>query len=304
MAVNKLVDSTQLDADLTSVANAIRAKSGGSSQLAFPAGFVSAIGDIPSGGGDSETIDALVSGQMGNKSYTFTVSSMNSRVFANTKGAFSVTMPNLTQVNVTYAAEESEIVSFSAPLLTKITSGMFSKCRHLTSVSFPALTEIANTRAFGECTSLTSVCFPNALTGDESFYGCTALVSAVVGSLGTKWKQFLGCSSLEAIDISDGNINTMAQNCSALNTLVLRKSNGLIALAGTNAFSGTPFANGGTGGTIYIPKALYDHLGDGTSSDYQAATNWAILHGYGTITWAKIEGSIYETQYADGTPIT
>lgn len=51
MAVDKLVDSTQLDADLTSVANAIRAKSGGSSQLAFPAGFVSEIGAIPSGGG-------------------------------------------------------------------------------------------------------------------------------------------------------------------------------------------------------------------------------------------------------------
>lgn len=37
--------------DLTRVANAIRAKSGGSSQLAFPSGFVSEIGNIPSGGG-------------------------------------------------------------------------------------------------------------------------------------------------------------------------------------------------------------------------------------------------------------
>lgn len=50
MAVDKLVDSTQLDVNLTSVANAIRAKSGGSSQLAFPAGFISEIGNIPSGG--------------------------------------------------------------------------------------------------------------------------------------------------------------------------------------------------------------------------------------------------------------
>ena len=47
------VDSTQLDSDLTSVANAIRAKSGGSGQLAFPSGFVSEIGNIPSGGGTS-----------------------------------------------------------------------------------------------------------------------------------------------------------------------------------------------------------------------------------------------------------
>ena len=51
MAVDKLVDSTQLDSDLTSVANAIRTKGGTSAQLAFPAGFVSAIGNIPTGGG-------------------------------------------------------------------------------------------------------------------------------------------------------------------------------------------------------------------------------------------------------------
>lgn len=51
MSVDKLVDSTQLDSDLTSVANAIRTKGGTSAQLAFPAGFVSAIAAIPSGGG-------------------------------------------------------------------------------------------------------------------------------------------------------------------------------------------------------------------------------------------------------------
>ncbi len=51
MSVDKLVDSTQLDSDLTSVANAIRTKGGTSASLAFPADFVSAIGAIPSGGG-------------------------------------------------------------------------------------------------------------------------------------------------------------------------------------------------------------------------------------------------------------
>lgn len=51
MAVDKLVDSSQLDADLTSVANAIRTKGGTSAPLDFPAGFVSAIQAIPTGGG-------------------------------------------------------------------------------------------------------------------------------------------------------------------------------------------------------------------------------------------------------------
>lgn len=51
MSVDKLVDSTQLDADLTSVANAIRTKGGTSAQLAFPAEFISAIQAISGGGG-------------------------------------------------------------------------------------------------------------------------------------------------------------------------------------------------------------------------------------------------------------
>ena len=56
MAYDKLVDSTQLNADLTSVANAIRTKGGTSAQLAFPAGFVTAIGNISGGGGGSATL--------------------------------------------------------------------------------------------------------------------------------------------------------------------------------------------------------------------------------------------------------
>ena len=54
MAVDKLVDSTQLDADLTSIANAIRTKGGTSAQLAFPADFISAINAISGGGGGGE----------------------------------------------------------------------------------------------------------------------------------------------------------------------------------------------------------------------------------------------------------
>lgn len=49
MSVDKLVDSTQLDSDLTSVANAIRTKGGTSAQFAFPNGFVQAIDAIPTG---------------------------------------------------------------------------------------------------------------------------------------------------------------------------------------------------------------------------------------------------------------
>lgn len=47
MALDKLVDSAALDANLTSVANAIRAKGGTSGPMAFPTGFVSVVEAIP-----------------------------------------------------------------------------------------------------------------------------------------------------------------------------------------------------------------------------------------------------------------
>lgn len=60
MSIDKAVDSTQLDADLTSVANAIRTKGGTSASLAFPADFVSAIAAIPTGGGSSAETGSFV----------------------------------------------------------------------------------------------------------------------------------------------------------------------------------------------------------------------------------------------------
>lgn len=81
MAVDKLVDSAQLDSDLTSVANAIRAKSGGSSQLAFPAGFVSAIQAIPSGGGGNfELIGTKVFSNLSEYTDTATAETLDTEI--------------------------------------------------------------------------------------------------------------------------------------------------------------------------------------------------------------------------------
>ena len=46
MAYDKVIDSAQLNADLESVADAIRNKGNTTEKLSFPAGMVSAIGDI------------------------------------------------------------------------------------------------------------------------------------------------------------------------------------------------------------------------------------------------------------------
>lgn len=51
MALDKVVDSAVLDAGMTSVANAIRAKTGNAATLAWPDGFETAIAGITGGGG-------------------------------------------------------------------------------------------------------------------------------------------------------------------------------------------------------------------------------------------------------------
>ena len=172
-------------------------------------------------------------------------------------------------------------------------------------------------RAMDSCTSLQTA-FVSGLTIAPSgiantwyaFNGCTNLktlvmirsTSGVFGSYAVS-----GCKLLEKVDLS--NFSSLNGSCFAstaknnFKTLILRRTS-IVSLSNVNAFNDTPFKSGGTGGTIYIPKSLYDHLNDGTSLDYKSATNWSTVNGYGTITWATIEGSIYENSYADGTPIS
>ena len=110
-----------------------------------------------------------------------------------------------------------------------------------------------------------------------------------------------GCTSLKAFDIllAAGSNKIQQQfwyGCSNFDTLIIRATSGVAELSNINAFKNTPFASGKAGGTLYVPSALV--------SAYQAATNWSTILGYSTNSIAAIEGSIYETQYADGTPIT
>lgn len=111
---------------------------------------------------------------------------------------------------------------------------------------------------------------------------------------------FKGCSNLEAVDIGTAyNWKFETENfgqCSKLSVLVIRKNSVVELTGGVNVFISTPFASSGTGGTLYVPQALI--------TDYQAATNWSTIIGYANNQILPIEGSIYETQYADGTSIT
>lgn len=96
MAVDKLVDSSQLNSDLTTVANAIRTKGGTSASLAFPSGFVSAIQAIPTGGGSATIAKATATATLTSaaSSISFTGLSGNPTSFAVTSAANIATSTN------------------------------------------------------------------------------------------------------------------------------------------------------------------------------------------------------------------
>lgn len=77
MALDKAIDSAQLDENLTAVADAIRAKGATSGAMAFPDGFVEAVGAIQAGGSDPyEKLIEFLNGSITNLDVT--VSSVNS----------------------------------------------------------------------------------------------------------------------------------------------------------------------------------------------------------------------------------
>lgn len=193
------------------------------------------------------------------------------------------------------------LTEYSSDDVTTVTPYAFNG-NQITTVSLPNCISLGN-NAFRALSSLTALYIPKVTTLEaDALNGVSNLtVLALPAYVTSTTRSLQNMTRLATIDFGP-NANVFGQlSGSALTTIIIRKST-VLSLGSTNYLSAT-FANGGAGGTIYIPKVLYDHLGDGTSLDYKAATNWSTIDGYGTITWAQIEGSQYENYYADGTAI-
>lgn len=319
--------------DLTSVANAIRIKGGTSAQMAFPAGFVSAVQAIPTGttptgtksisitqngtttedvtnyasaeitvdvqggGGDLDFQAALISGVF-DKDYTIPGTTIG-RAFANCTGNVSLIFPDVTTLRVTnYTFENSVFSSISFPKLTGNVGAAFHgfKGSHIYANQ---ITAVGN-EAFASCSNLKDAFFPLlTTTSTNCFNSCSSLTVGVFGNIGSAYYQFRNCSKLESVDFigefQNNKVDNSFDGCTVLSVVVLRSTD-LIPLTNLSAFQNTPFASNGSGGTLYVPSALI--------STYQSATNWSTILGYANNQILPIEGSIYETQYADGTPIT
>lgn len=307
MALDKLVDSAQLDADLTSVANAIRTKGGTSASLAFPAGFVSAIGDIPTGGGGISLDDIATNTEpsgaiiLGNA-----VTEIAEYAFAK-KPITSVSAPEATDI-LAYAFRSCpNLKGLYFPKVTKVWTEAFivSAVEELTDAQFPLLTDLIQA-SFGTMTSLKKVFLSRLATVPAYCWdACSNLETAVLPNSASTGGQgiFRNCSKLAAVDMNKGNIqNNTFNGCSVLKTLVIRSSTA-VTLSNINAFGNTPFASGKTGGTLYVPNSLL--------STYQSASNWSTINGYTNNQIKSIESTHTDpnapidltTHYADGTLI-
>lgn len=253
------------------------------------------------GGGDSTLIDELVTGVFV-RNETFNQTTIGG-VFANTSGAYDIALPNVTTLRrISYTFDQSTLNSVSMPSYTDDAYNIFrsSKIPH---ISVDNLSSINQNNAFDSC-SIQKAFFPKAVIGTsgtphDAFNNCKSLTVAVIKALGNTYYAFRGCTALTAVDILDNTTNNKIdnafQNSTAFETLIIRAET-MYPLTNTSAFNGTKFASGSTGGMLYVPSALI--------SSYQSASNWSTILGYANNQIKAIEGSIYETHYADGTPIS
>ena len=126
--------------------------------------------------------------------------------------------------------------------VTSIRSRAFEDCSDLTSVTIPNSVTSIGVYAFFNCTSLASMTIPNSVTsiGDDAFYGCNNLTSVIipnsVSTIGSG--AFAGCSGLTSVTIPN-SVTTIYSyvfsGCSGLTSVTIPNS---VTTIGLCAFSG------------------------------------------------------------------
>jgi hypothetical protein len=218
--------------------------------------------------GSSEGIATkLIDGSI--TSITSNVTSIKVRAFEGCTNLTKANFPQCTSIGVETFKNCTSLTEASFPQCTSIGDSAFRDCRGLTKASFPQCTGMGY-NAFIYCTNLTEINFPVCTNvGMTAFEGCISLTKVsfpVCTNVGMA--AFNGCTNLTEISFPQcTSIGGSAfKNCTSLTSIYLNVSS-VPTLSGTNAFAGTPIANGE--GSIYVPASLYE--------EFCNATNWNVF---------------------------
>ena len=276
---------------MTSIANAIRAKTGGSATMT-PGQMPAQIASIPSGGSVGITREVSAQGvyQMPAQSFTFSLPANATDVGAR---ALSNAFRECTGIT---SADLGSITGVSGRSAFYYA---FYGCTSLASANFGSLAAVSEKDAFNcafyGCTSLASANFPllTTISGNDAFYyafyGCTSLASINLNALSTisgssiMSSAFENCTNLTSVNfaslstISGGNALSYAfRGCTSLTSIsfpALTSS----SFPGTvvNQLSG--LVSGVTGCTLHFPASTQAKIETLTGYPNFGGTNTTVL---------------------------
>ena len=269
------------------IAEAIREKTGATDTYK-PAEMPDAIAAIAGAGED--TLALACSGRITEYSND-TLTTFTYPVFYGNTELNKINLPKVTSIpNYAFYGCTWLFDPIDFPIVKTIGDRAFQDCVYINNINFPEV-ETIGAYAFYRCSQLNSIDFPIVKTiGDRAFYECSGVTSInlpLVTSTGTYsftrnsfskvilpsatdigQATFYNCSSLTFVDLPVATAipsNTFF-SCANLATLILR-SNTMVTLDNTNAFTSTPIANNSSSGFIYVPSALVD--------TYKADSKWS-----------------------------
>ena len=250
--------------------------------------------DVTQGGGGI-SIDDIATNAEPSGNITLTVSSVGDHAFRNKMGILSLASDTVQTVGTASFLDCKGLVTVDLPNATNLGRESFAYCDNLTSVNVPNVTTLSGVNAFRE-TGLQTIRLPKVTALNQTFFNSRSLMYVHIPLVTQLNNNNFNNCPISVFDLpSVGSINSNAfNNVADLRTLILRK-NAVVTLAGWNVGTLGGIYSNPTASTIYVPQALL--------SSYQTASNWSSAYSAG-VTFTAIEGSIYETQYADGTVIS
>jgi hypothetical protein len=180
MATYKRVDADQLDADLTTVADAIRTKGGTSEKIAFPDGFVSAVTPLVNAEDYLAAVHNKEVSEIINHKMTGEIPAawqMQNRKLT------KIDFPLITTVQCDAFRDCSALSDVNLPAVTRISASVFEGSKGLTSLYMPSLVNIIDWGYTFNNSNLAKAYFPKltTITGG-SFNSCQKLTTLILGA--------------------------------------------------------------------------------------------------------------------------